>query len=636
MLVSPRLTSAYHKARRDLLWERSSEGPWVGELSSSALSTATAISALVLASQRHSRDKQSDGTTSDQDHSDNTLIDQGIAWLVEQQNPDGGWGDTDLSYSNISTTMLVQAAIHLGGRAEYHDACLQRTKRYVDDVGGTDAVKARYGKDKTFAVPILTNYALAGLCDWKIVSPLPFELACFPKKFYRMLNLRVVSYAIPALVAVGQARHHHLKSGNPITRWLRNRSQKRSLEIVQEMQPASGGFLEAIPLTSFVVMSLASMGNENLAATNSGESPSHKIIDDGLRFIRDTVRADGSWPIDTNLATWNTSLAINALGVDGKWDSDSSLAWLLSCQNRTIHPFTGAEPGGWGWSDLSGAVPDADDTSAALLALAHYRRLPNLSSDDLSQIRFAAHMGLDWLVSLQNSDGGWPTFCRGWGKLPFDRSGTDLTAHALRAIDVWAELYDPRVVQSLVDSGFRYLERTQNENGSWTPLWFGNQDVPDESNPVYGTAKVLFAYRDLRRAEDSAAVAARDWLANQQNEDGGWGTAGGRVPHENKPHSALAGAGPSSVEETALAIEALLSTDEPLQFQSALQKGMDWLTSAVENEQHRAPAPIGLYFAKLWYHEKLYPMTFAVSALRSAVKRFVTDSAKIEASQARY
>ena len=23
----------------------------------------------------------------------------------------------------------------------------------------------------------------------------------------------------------------------------------------------------------------------------------------------------------------------------------------------------------------------------------------------------------------------WPTFCRGWGRLPFDRSGSDLTAH---------------------------------------------------------------------------------------------------------------------------------------------------------------------------------------------------------------
>ena len=626
MLVSPRLTSAFHKARRDLLWERSSEGPWTGELSSSALSTATAVSALALAikqrdvSQDRNENVQIEG---EQNHADNELIDRGIAWLVEQQNPDGGWGDTDRSYSNISTTMLVQAAIHLGGRAEFHEDCLQKASNYVEAAGGTDAVRKRYGKDKTFAVPILTNYALAGLCDWSIVSPLPFELACFPKKLYRMLNLRVVSYAIPALVAVGQARHQHLKPRNPITRWLRNRTQKRSLEIVQKMQPTTGGFLEATPLTSFVVMSLASFSDHA-----ESKSP---IIEEGLRFIRDSVRDDGSWPIDTNLATWNTSQAINALGVDGKWDSDTSLEWLLSCQHKTVHPFTGADPGGWGWSDLSGAVPDVDDTSAALLALSHYRRLPSLSSEDLSEIRFAAHMGLDWLVSLQNGDGGWPTFCRGWGKLPFDRSGTDLTAHALRAIDAWAELYAPRVVQSFIDSGFRYLERSQNDDGSWTPLWFGNQDYPGEANPIYGTAKVLLAYRALRRAEDSAAVAARTWLANEQNDDGGWGTAGGRarLVDESGGHNNQT----SSVEETALAVEALLTADEPLQYQSVLEKGIDWLTTAIENDAHRNASPIGLYFAKLWYHEKLYPMTFAVSALRRAVQRLVTETGAMEAPQ---
>ena len=32
-----------------------------------------------------------------------------------------------------------------------------------------------------------------------------------------------------------------------------------------------------------------------------------------LKFIRDSCASDGSWPIDTNLATWNTTLAINAL-----------------------------------------------------------------------------------------------------------------------------------------------------------------------------------------------------------------------------------------------------------------------------------------------------------------------------------
>ena len=84
------------------------------------------------------------------------------------------------------------------------------------------------------------------------------------------------------------------------------------------------------------------------------------------------------------------------------------------------------------------AVPDADDTPGALLALA---KLCNdeLPEETRQRILRAAIAGTDWLLALQNRDGGWPTFCRGWGKLAFDRSGTDLTAHAPRALRVWHE-----------------------------------------------------------------------------------------------------------------------------------------------------------------------------------------------------
>jgi len=45
------------------------------------------------------------------------------------------------------------------------------------------------------------------------------------------------------------------------------------------------------------------------------------------------------------------------------------LDWLLAASIARSIPYTSASPGGWGWSDLSGAVPDVDDTAGALLAL---------------------------------------------------------------------------------------------------------------------------------------------------------------------------------------------------------------------------------------------------------------------------
>ncbi|MEZ6048429.1 MAG: hypothetical protein R3C11_23225 [Planctomycetaceae bacterium] len=82
-----------------------------------------------------------------------------------------------------------------------------------------------------------------------------------------------------------------------------------------------------------------------------------------MQFLLDSVREDGSWPIDTNLATWVTTLAVNGLEGDVPEESaEAILKFLLDQQYRTVHPYTNADPGGWAWTDLTGGVPDADDT----------------------------------------------------------------------------------------------------------------------------------------------------------------------------------------------------------------------------------------------------------------------------------
>jgi squalene-hopene/tetraprenyl-beta-curcumene cyclase len=73
--------------------------------------------------------------------------------------------------------------------------------------------------------------------------------------------------------------------------------------------------------------------------------------------------------------------------------------------------------------------------------------------------------------------------------------------------------------------------------------------------------------------------------------------------------------GPPSVEETALALEALAGTAEV----GAVERGAQWLVGHVESGVWREPAPIGFYFAKLWYYERLYPLIWTVGALGKAV-----------------
>jgi len=571
-----RLASAYQIALDALLRERAPEGFWVGELSSSALSTATAVSALSLVQRVGCGEF-------------NQLIEGGLSWLAAHQNPDGGWGDTVKSLSNISTSMLCRAAFHIAERAgePRFAACLNRAEEYLRQHCGettprqADAIRARYGKDRTFSVPILMTCALAGQIPWNEVPALPFELACFPQAWFRFLRLPVVSYALPALIAIGQTIYHHRPPWDPLARLIRWLAKTRSLEVLQTIQPSSGGFLEATPLTSFVTMSLASSGNAD-----------HAVAENGVDFLVNSVRPDGSWAIDSDLSTWVTTLAVNALttaGELGRLEKRAELRdWLRRQQYRERHPYTGADPGGWAWTPLPGGVPDADDTPGALLALHH------LFPHDDSPVQ-----ATEWLQGLQNADGGWPTFCRGWGTLPFDRSGSDLTAHVLRSLQPHRETAS---VDRAVRRGLDFLRRHQRPDGSWVPLWFGNQHHPAEENPTYGTARVLAAYRDLDMMTSDPARRGVRWLLRAQNADGGWG----------------AGCEPSSVEETALAVDILLSAGPGAE--TAVNKGLAWLVDQVEAGGLARPTPIGFYFAKLWYFEKLYPIIFTVAALGRATR----------------
>jgi squalene-hopene/tetraprenyl-beta-curcumene cyclase len=153
-----------------------------------------------------------------------------------------------------------------------------------------------------------------------------------------------------------------------------------------------------------------------------------------------------------------------------------------------------------------------------------------------------------------------------------------------------------------------FLESAQRADGAFVPLWFGNQRAPEEENPVFGTSRVLGGLADAL-AVDRRRVApmidrARRWLIDAQNADGSWG--GGR---------GVAG----SIEETALAIEALAgSASEADERVVVVSRGRAWLESATGNG-HRFPAsPVGLYFARLWYSEELYPLIFTAAATHAA------------------
>ena len=206
------LADAFNAVRDRLLQSRNPDGFWEGRLSSSALSTATALSALSLAD----------------DPADAARIGSGVAWLAGNQNADGGWGDTTDSPSNLATTLLAIAALTLAGvetASPFSRHAGKGARRILSQRHPTDtivaAIQREYGEDRTFAVPILMNCGLAGLVAWHDIPGLPFELAALPHGWYKALRLHVVSYALPALIAIGLLIDRHNPPASIVRRLIR-------------------------------------------------------------------------------------------------------------------------------------------------------------------------------------------------------------------------------------------------------------------------------------------------------------------------------------------------------------------------------------------------------------------------------
>jgi squalene-hopene/tetraprenyl-beta-curcumene cyclase len=200
--------------------------------------------------------------------------------------------------------------------------------------------------------------------------------------------------------------------------------------------------------------------------------------------------------------------------------------------------------------DLSYA-PDTDDTGVLAIILAKYFK--DVYAENLKKAN-------EWLIRMQNSDGGFGAFARNnynWffirafaGKFDnsaelVDDSSVDVTAHILEG---WA-LSGYRLSDSHVKKAIGYIQSKQTSFGAWEGRW--------GCNYIYSVGAVWSAlgqFKDFQIKEEKWLLKSIYWLVKcQNNDDGGFGES-----NQSYTNLSWIGRGKSTPSQTAWALLALI------------------------------------------------------------------------------
>ncbi len=223
-----------------------------------------------------------------------------------------------------------------------------------------------------------------------------------------------------------------------------------------------------------------------------------------------------------------------------------------------------AEPGGWVFEFRNDFYPDVDDTAFVLMALGR------VADPEPTRLKSAIRRGMAWLLSMQNSDGGWGAFDHEnnldfLNNIPFadhnamlDPSTADVTA---RAVECLGQMGWP-ASHPVLEAARAFLRKDQTEDGSW----FGRWGV----NYIYGTSGVLRALETIGLASSTHCQKAANWLRSVQNPDGGFGES--ILSYYDSSQKAK---GKSTASQTAWALIGLLAVIGPND--PAAERAVEWL-----------------------------------------------------------
>lgn len=290
----------------------------------------------------------------------------------------------------------------------------------------------------------------------------------------------------------------------------------RGMFAKQKVYGSVGGYTSATQLAMAVFDHMMIMGEIN----NSLRQRLQLAKDEGFRFVESMYiqNPDGAYKgVTCDGRYWDTALVGQGLleaGVNPT-QLNATVGYLEKIQNE--------KSGGYGFGHDFENYEDTDDTAEILL---FYQKAKASGPTQVANQKRA----LQWLLKMQNSDGGWGAFDKDntgnflLEKLTsdfldsadlFDESSPDVTGHILEALGSYGyTINNSEAVQNAVD----YLRETQvKEFGGWEGRWGVNY--------IYGTSAAVIGLLKVGvPASDPMIQQALNWFETCPNRyDGGLG-----------------------------------------------------------------------------------------------------------------
>lgn len=311
---------------------------------------------------------------------------------------------------------------------------------------------------------------------------------------------------------------------------------------------------------------------------------------------------------------WDTALAVYSLAISGLPQNHEAMVkagkWLISKQVMEYGDWKvkakDAEPGGWYFEFENEFYPDIDDTSQVLLALMHIDM-----GEDGPKKKSAFERGLDWMLKMQSSDGGFSSFDKDNSRqfltqIPFadhnamlDPTCADITGRICELLGrLGFDADAPRLKEAVA-----FLKAHQLRDGTWYGRWGVNY--------IYGTflasRGLSFSVKELCKSELDLASG---WIRRSQNKDGGWGETA--LTYDDPSQK---GKGPSAASQTAWALLTLFACGD--YDSDEVKRGIKYLIETQQEDGGWIESDFtGTGFPKVCYlRYELYSIYFPLIAL---------------------